>query len=80
MTCAELHAAGMENFCMVADWAQISIDDDSAEAAFESGRAAAEAVVCVSPVLIWCQVSVVPSHCAPVNNLFTVIEHKEGSE
>jgi len=46
MTCAEPHAAGMENFYMAADWAQISIDDESAEAAFESGRAAAEAIVC----------------------------------
>jgi len=46
LTRAEPHAAGMENFCMAADWAQISIDDDSAKAAFESGRAPAEAVVC----------------------------------
>ena len=34
---------------MAADWAQISIDDDSTEAAFESGRAPAEAIVCARP-------------------------------
>ena len=53
LTRAEPHAAGMENFCMAADWAQISIDDDSAEAAFESGRAPAEAVVCPPALNRW---------------------------